>query len=76
MPTLPPDVDLVLAIGLAKRPTQRFTSAIELSDSLYHAFADTLPEHIKLRGLALDRAGAWQTPKHRPSTARMRGPQR
>jgi len=76
VPTLPPDVDLVLAIGLAKRPSQRFTSAIEFSDSLYHAFADTLPEHIKLRGLALDRAGAWASAKHRPSTARMRGPLR
>jgi len=74
IPTLPPDVDLVLAIGLAKRPTDRFTSALELSDSLYHAMADTLPERIRLRGLALDRIGAWASPKHRPSTARMRGP--
>jgi serine/threonine protein kinase len=74
IPTLPPDVDLVLAIGLAKRPTDRFTSAIEFSDSLYHAFADTLPESIRLRGLALDRSGAWSAPKYRPSTSRMRGP--
>ena len=74
IPSLPPDVDLVLAIGLAKRPSDRFTSAIEFSDSLYHAMADTLPEHVRLRGLALDRVGAWASPKHRPSTARLRGP--
>ncbi len=76
VPTLPPEIDLVLAIGLAKRTTDRFTSAIEFSDSMYHAFADTLPDHIKQRGLALDRAGAWASPKHRPSTARLRGPAR
>ncbi len=74
VPSLPPDVDLVLAIGLAKRASDRFSSALELSDSLYHAMADTLPEPIRLRGLALDRAGAWASLKHRPSTARLRGP--
>ena len=72
---LPADVDLVLAIGLAKRPGQRFTSAIELSDALYHAFAETLPQAVRDRGLALEREGAWAT-KHRASTARMRPPAR
>ncbi len=70
---LPPDVDLVLAIGLAKRPGRRFTSAIELSDALFHAFAQTLPHSIRERGLQLEREGAWSSPKgQRASTSRMR----
>ena len=72
--TLPPDVDLVLAIGLAKNPGRRFTSALELSDALHHAFAQTLPERVRNRGITLEREGAWSSPKHRPSTARLRGP--
>lgn len=70
---LPTDVDLVLAMGLAKRPRDRFASALELSDALYHALAGTLPDHIRQRALGLD---AWAAPKHRPSTARLRGPAR
>jgi serine/threonine-protein kinase len=68
---LPTDVDLVLAIGLAKRPTQRFSSALELSDALFHAFAETLPQAIRDRGAALEREGAWAS-KVRASTARLR----
>jgi serine/threonine-protein kinase len=70
---LPPDVDLVLAIGLAKNPGRRFTSAQELSDALYHAYSQTLPERVRQRGMALEREGAWASPKHpRASTSRMR----
>ncbi len=70
---LPPDVDLVLGIGLAKNPGRRFTSALELSDALHHAFAQTLPERVRQRGIALEREGTWSSPKHpRASTSRMR----
>lgn len=73
---LPTDVDLVLAIGLAKQPGRRFASAIELSDALFHAFAETLPQPIRDRGQQLEREGAWSSPKHRASTSRMRPPAR
>ena len=69
---LPADVDLVLAIGLAKRPTQRFSSALELSDALFHAFAEALPRSIRERGMAIEREGAWSASKVRASTARLR----
>ncbi len=70
---LPLDVDLVLAIGLAKRPRDRFASAGELSDALAQALASRLPDAIRERGVALVAAGAWAVPK-RSSTTRMRGP--
>ncbi len=70
---LPPEVDLVLAIGLAKRPDQRFSSAIELSDALVHAFAQTLAPTVRERGQQLERQGAWSSPKgQRAATSRMR----
>ena len=77
---LPTEVDLVLAIGLAKRPGHRFASAGELSDALYYAFAGTLPAAIRDRGLALERDGAWAPNKHcatlLSSPARLRPPPR
>lgn len=69
---LPPDVDLVLAIGLAKTPSRRFSSAAELADALYHAFAGTLPEAVRQRGAILERDGAWASGKPRASTSRLR----
>lgn len=47
------DVDLVLAIGLAKHPEQRFATAGELADRLAEALVGTLPEPIRKRGRAL-----------------------
>jgi len=69
---LPPDVDLVLAIGLAKSPTRRFTSAAELAEALHHAFAGTLSDALRQRGALLERDGAWATGKPRASTSRLR----
>ena len=69
---MPVDVDLVLAIGLAKRPRDRFTSALELADALAAAVAGTLSPELRDKGELLLRAGAWKTPAPRPSTARMR----
>jgi serine/threonine-protein kinase len=55
----PGDVELVLAIGMAKRPRERFSTANELATALTSAFAGKLPDDIRARGLALVRAGAW-----------------
>jgi serine/threonine-protein kinase len=56
---LPADVDLALAIGLAKDPRARFATAAELADALERALAGTLDEPQRARGRALDTAGAW-----------------
>jgi serine/threonine-protein kinase len=58
---LPPELDLVLAIGMAKDPQQRFASATELAAGLAAAFAGALPQHVFERGRVLERAGAWAT---------------
>ena len=69
--SLPPEIDLVLAIGLAKRAGDRFATASELADALAAAYAGTLPPHVRARGEDLVRAGAW-TKTPRASTARIR----
>jgi len=56
---LPPEIDLVLAIGMAKRPEHRFASASELAQALADGFTSTLPPHVAERGRILERAGAW-----------------
>jgi serine/threonine-protein kinase len=48
--SLPTDVDLALAIGLAKRPAERFTTAGELASALRAACSGTLSEEIRRRG--------------------------
>jgi len=58
-PRLPHEVDLVLAIGLAKHPTDRFASATELADALADALSGQLSPPIRARGFALVRGGAW-----------------
>jgi serine/threonine-protein kinase len=68
---LPIEVDLVLAIGMAKNPAQRFTSAGELVEALAGAFAGTLPEGVVDRGRSLEHGGAWASPP-RASTTRIR----
>jgi hypothetical protein len=60
---LPHEIDLVLAIGLAKQPTDRFATAGELVEALEAAFAGRLPEPVRQRGIALERAGAWAEPQ-------------
>src|SRR5262249_26187195 len=56
---LPPDVDLALAIGLAKDPDARFATADELADALAAALAGTLDASVRERGRALIADGAW-----------------
>jgi serine/threonine-protein kinase len=69
--SLPPEVDLVLAIGLAKRAADRFATAGEFADALTEAFAGTISPHLRARGEDLSRAGAWAKAP-RASTARIR----
>ena len=58
-PRLPREVDLVLAIGLAKHPGYRFATAAELAEALADAFAGRLSEAVRDRGDALVRTGVW-----------------
>ncbi len=65
-PALPHEVDLVLAIGLAKRPADRFATAAELADALEGALTGALPMAVRHRGFALVRAGSWSEPRRTP----------
>ncbi len=58
-PTLHPDVDLVLAIALAKRPEDRFQHASELPSALEAASAGALPDALRSRGKRLLKALPW-----------------
>jgi serine/threonine-protein kinase len=69
---VPPEIDLVLAIGMAKNPDQRFGTATELAAALAAAFAGALPQHIFERGRLLERAGAWHQSTTRHATSPMR----
>jgi eukaryotic-like serine/threonine-protein kinase len=68
------DLDLALAIGLAKRPEHRFTSAHELAEALADAFVGALPASLRDRGEVLVRNGAWagESKRTRATTSRMR----
>jgi serine/threonine-protein kinase len=69
-PSLPPDVDLVLGIGLAKRPGDRFAAAIDFAGALVDALDARLSPDLRDRGGLLDRGGAWS--RRRAETARLR----
>lgn len=56
---LPRDVDLVLALALAKDPEQRFQSAAELAAAFGEACNGGLPAPIKARAVACVRAQPW-----------------
>jgi serine/threonine-protein kinase len=63
-PRLPHEVDLVLAIGLAKHSADRFASAVEFAHALEDALAGELAPDVRARGFALVRAGAWADAPH------------
>ena len=63
---LPAQLDLVLAIGLAKDPGDRFGSAAELADALAAAFAGVLSPPLAERGAALVQRGAWAAARSHP----------
>jgi eukaryotic-like serine/threonine-protein kinase len=52
------DVDLVLAIGLAKQPDDRFANAVELADALELALAGQLGDSLRARARTLIAAAA------------------
>ncbi len=52
----PADVDAVLAIGLAKRPDDRFDSGAALADALAAAFRGALPAELRRRAANLTAA--------------------
>jgi hypothetical protein len=52
--TLPQDVDVVLALALAKQPKQRYATPGELARELRAAFSGTLGEASRDRAAALD----------------------
>jgi serine/threonine-protein kinase len=60
--TLHPDVDLALAIGVAKNPADRFPTADELVAAIADALAGKLSPSLRERGQALVSAGAWVKP--------------
>ena len=57
--TFDPDIDLALAIGLAKDPSNRFATATELADAVEAALAGQLPDPLRERARKLERDGAW-----------------
>ena len=59
IPGIPPDVEKVLAISLAKDPDDRFASALELSAALRAAARGTLDPAIRLHAQTLLTALPW-----------------
>jgi serine/threonine-protein kinase len=60
---LPRDIDLALAIALAKEPSDRFESGAELAEALEMALAGRLPERARKAGRALLAALPWREPR-------------
>ena len=56
---LPPDIDRVLAIALAKSPKDRFATAAELASALSSAYAGRLRDELSRRGERLIRRYPW-----------------
>lgn len=56
---LPDDVDLVLAVGLAKEPHDRFATAEEMVSALAAALSSSLDPANRARGLMMVVSGAW-----------------
>lgn len=59
VPSLPEDLDLALAIGLAKKPEDRFDSGDELADALAAAARSDLDEVLRTLARELIRAHPW-----------------
>jgi serine/threonine protein kinase len=59
-PWIPPDVERVLAIALAKTPAERFDSAVELADALRAAVNEELPDETRVRADELLRRAPWR----------------
>ena len=59
--TVSPDLELVLAIGLAKAPDQRFNSAAELAAAFTSAATNSLSPALREHGQALVANEAWSS---------------
>jgi len=70
-PNLRADVDLVLAIGMARLPGDRFTAAVDFAGALVDALEGRLSPTLRSRGEAMVRNDAWAAvPILRASTRR------
>ncbi|HEY5934156.1 MAG TPA: serine/threonine-protein kinase, partial [Kofleriaceae bacterium] len=69
-PDLPSDVELVLAIGLAKRPSERFGAAVDFAGALVEALDGNLSPALRARAAALPYP--WGSAPARASTNRIR----
>ena len=58
---LPRDVDRVIAIGLAKRPDDRFATAVQLAEAFAAAASSRLSRELRDRGDAAIAARPWGT---------------
>ena len=76
------DVDLALAIGLAKESEDRFATAAELADALAAALEGRLSDSLRAQGRGLVVDGAWAllptpaVPQRRRARSRATGEQR
>jgi serine/threonine-protein kinase len=61
VPGLPPDVDLVIAIALAKEPADRFDSAREMAGAMAAAAKSALDPQLRLHARTLLAALPWGT---------------
>ncbi|MFT3697328.1 MAG: serine/threonine-protein kinase [Kofleriaceae bacterium] len=66
---LPKEIDLVLAIGMARERSARFETADELVSALRAAYAGKLPAEVTERGRTLEDHGAWALPMPSPAQA-------
>jgi serine/threonine-protein kinase len=64
---VPADLDLVLAIGMAKRPADRFGSASELCDAIAAALDGKLAAALRARGDHLLSLLPWREPDDQPA---------
>jgi len=56
---VPGDLDLVLALGLAKQPDHRPARAVDFAEALAHAVAGRLPEELRERARVLLERAPW-----------------
>ncbi|HEY8040155.1 MAG TPA: serine/threonine-protein kinase [Polyangiaceae bacterium] len=71
VPGLPADVEMVLAIALAKEPGERFASAQDMADALRAAAKGKLDPSLRVHAQALLAGLPWGTSSHDESEAEL-----